>query len=90
MKEKIITVTEAARSFSDCINRAHYQNTTFVLVKNGIPFARLTPAHGRHCTGRDLAEALAETGLSAEEARAWRRDIQTANKNLKAPGDRWQ
>ena len=35
MKRTTITVTEAARNFADCINRAHYQNTSFVLLKNG-------------------------------------------------------
>ncbi len=40
MSETIITVTEAARNFADCVNRSHYQKTTFVLLKNGVPFAR--------------------------------------------------
>ena len=35
MKETIITVTEAARNFADCINRTHYQGTSFLLLKNG-------------------------------------------------------
>ena len=26
-------MTEAARNFADCVNRAHYQGTTFLLVK---------------------------------------------------------
>jgi len=90
MKEETITVTEAARNFSDCLNRAHYQNTTFVLVKNGVPFARLAPAHARHCTGRQLAEAIEGAVLSAKEAQAWRRDIQFVRKSVKAPRDKWQ
>ena len=36
MKAKTITVTEAARNFADCVNRAHYQQVTFVLLKNGV------------------------------------------------------
>ena len=59
MKEMTITVTEAARNFADCVNRAHYQGTTFVLLKNGKPFARIAPDAEKRCTGRDLAEALA-------------------------------
>lgn len=42
------------------------------------------------CTGRDLAEALAKTKLSEEEAKAWRRDLQTARKTLRAPADKWR
>ncbi len=40
MKKVVITVTEAARNFSDFVNRAHYQNMSFVLVKNGKPVGR--------------------------------------------------
>ena len=43
MKEVTITVTEATRNFADCVNRAHYQNTSFALLKNGRPFARIEP-----------------------------------------------
>jgi prevent-host-death family protein len=45
MKKKCITVTEASRNFADCVNRAHSQDITFVLLKNGEPFARLVPAN---------------------------------------------
>ena len=34
MKETPISVTDAARNFADCVNRVHYQNVTFVLLKN--------------------------------------------------------
>jgi antitoxin (DNA-binding transcriptional repressor) of toxin-antitoxin stability system len=90
MKEQAITVTEAARNFADCINRAHYQDITFVLLKNGLPFARLTPAHEKVCTGRDLAQALAKAPLSASEAKTWRKDLQAGRKILKPPVNRWE
>jgi len=38
MRKLTISVTEAARNFADCVNRAHYQNITFLLVKNGSPW----------------------------------------------------
>lgn len=90
MKETTITVTEAARNFADCVNRAHYQQTTFVLLKNGKPFARIAPEHEKRCTGRDLAEALARADLSAEEAGHWHRDLLAARETLKAPSDKWR
>jgi hypothetical protein len=37
MKKAVITVTEAARNFAHCVNRAHHQNTSFVLLQNGKP-----------------------------------------------------
>jgi prevent-host-death family protein len=90
MRKTTISVTEAARNFADCVNRAHYQNMTFVLVKNGSPVARLIPDGEKVCAGRELAEALEETRLSAEEAAAWQRDLQTARKALKPPTDKWR
>ena len=82
MRKTSISVTEAARNFADCVNRAHYQNVTFVLLKNGLPFARLGPNIQKVCRGSDLAEALAKTGLPAKEARAWHRNLQAARKRL--------
>jgi len=90
VKKTTITVTEAARNFADCVNRAHYQNVTFVLLKNGVPVARLVPDNEKVCTGRDLAEALARIELTSEDAKAWRRDLQAARKTLKAPSDKWR
>jgi hypothetical protein len=90
MKKTVISVTEAARNFADCVNRAHYQNVTFVLLKNGLPFARLVPDGEKVCVGRELAEALGGTELPADEASAWHRDLETARKALRAPADRWR
>ncbi|MBI3863103.1 MAG: hypothetical protein HY290_14525 [Planctomycetia bacterium] len=90
MSDTPISVTEAARNFADCVNRAHYQNQTFVLIKNGVPFARLVPAGETTCRGKDLAEALADVELSPAEARAWQRDLKGARKRLKPPRDAWE
>ena len=90
MKTTVISVTEAARNFADCVNRAHYQNVTFVLLKNGKPVARLVPDGHKGCTGADLALALRKVDLSAAEAKAWRRDLSKARKALKPPTDKWR
>jgi hypothetical protein len=90
MKKTTISVTEAARHFADCVNRAHYQNVTFALLKNGLPFARLVPDSEKVCAGRDLAEALAGEELPQEDALGWHRDLLAARKTLKAPADKWQ
>ena len=70
--------------FCRCINRAHYQNVTFVLLKNGKPVARLVPDNEKVCLGRDLAETLAKADLPQSEARGWRRYFRAARKKLKA------
>ena len=68
MSETIITVTEAARNFADCVNRVHCQSQTFVLLTNGMPFARLSPAGRPVCSGSDLAAALDSVELSDADA----------------------
>jgi antitoxin (DNA-binding transcriptional repressor) of toxin-antitoxin stability system len=90
MKTTTISVTEAARNFADCVNRAHYQNVTFVLLKNGSPVARLVPDGKKVCLGRDLAEALSKVELSVEEARAWSRDLKKGRKSLTPQADKWR
>jgi antitoxin (DNA-binding transcriptional repressor) of toxin-antitoxin stability system len=90
MKTTPISVTEAARNFADCVNRVRYQNVTFVLLKNGIPVARLVPDGGEVCLGRDLARVLRKVELPADEAVAWNRDLKKARKRLKPQPDKWR
>lgn len=90
MKIRTISVTDAARNFADCVNRAHYQDVTFVLLKNGSPVARLVPDRARVCLGKELAAVLEEVDLPEDEARAWYRDLSTSRKALKPPTNRWR
>jgi antitoxin (DNA-binding transcriptional repressor) of toxin-antitoxin stability system len=90
MIEQTISVTEAARSFADCVNRVYYQGATFVLLRNGTRVARLAPDYEKRCLGRDLAAALEGVALSRNEAKAWRRDWRAARKTLTAPVNRWR
>lgn len=90
MNDTSISVTEAVRNFAECVNRVYYQQQSFVLLKNGVPFARLIPAGDSVCLGRRLAEVLGETKLPAEQTRLWNRDLKVARTKLKAPPDKWQ
>jgi len=94
MIEKAISVTEAARNFSDCINRAFYQGASFVLQKNGVPVARIVPAEGKAATGRDLAAALGpalrNVHLGQNEATAWLHELEQARRTLRPPVHKWQ
>ena len=90
MAKTTISVTEAARNFADCVNRAHYQNVTFVLLKNGSPVARIIPDNEKVCTGRELAEVVAKVELVPEEAAAWHEDLQNGRKTLRTPIDKWR
>jgi antitoxin (DNA-binding transcriptional repressor) of toxin-antitoxin stability system len=93
MKTVWISVTEAARNFADCVNRARYQGTTFVFKKNGKAVARLVPEGTKHKTGKDLALALREglegARLTRDEADAWIRDLNEARRNDQPPAGKW-
>jgi antitoxin (DNA-binding transcriptional repressor) of toxin-antitoxin stability system len=87
MREQAISVTGAARNFSDCINRTRYQGTTFILHKNGVPVARSVPAEKKPGKALKLTGASGETELSREpdsgneETAASPRDLEQARKN---------
>jgi len=90
MKEKAITVTEAARDFAGCVNRAHHERMIFVLLENGVPIARLVPETEKRLTAGELADALRDNPLSAEEAESWREEIRRARETLVPPKERWR
>jgi prevent-host-death family protein len=87
MRELVISVTQAARRFADCINRVRYQGTSFVLHKNGVPVARIVPIEPT--SGSDLerlAVSLREARLEAElDQEAVERLIAGPDESPKAP-----
>jgi len=52
MNSNVLTVTEAVRRFSDCINRVAYRHESFILRKGNKPVAELRPVP----TGRRLGD----------------------------------
>jgi prevent-host-death family protein len=68
MQTRSISVTEAARNFSDCVNRARYQGVTFILHRNGVPVARLVPETQAQSPSADEAPAVDAGERGATEA----------------------
>jgi len=86
---KTMTVTEAARHFSELISCVHYRGESAVLLKGGKPVAKVLPAR-KPKTGRDLAVILGRLPhLSAKEAAAFGRDIENARRNLPPLVSKW-
>ena len=75
MREEVISVTEAARNFADCVNRVRYQNVTFVLLKNGVPVARIVPDApiAQQVVDEGAAHAAVFMRLPPQRDRSWRR-----------------
>jgi antitoxin (DNA-binding transcriptional repressor) of toxin-antitoxin stability system len=53
-----ITATEAARSFSELMNRVRYRGESFVVERGGKPICEILPAGPPTFSGRDLATLL--------------------------------
>lgn len=89
-----ITVTDASRNFSDCINRARYQGTRFILQKGGVPVARIEPAESQPRKGSELAAALKQAvegvHVGAEEATSWLHDLEQARGSLQPQVRPWR
>jgi prevent-host-death family protein len=86
METREISVTEASRNFSDCVNRARYQGTTFILLKGGAPVARIVPVAQKLSLGRELAgalrSALEDVHVGEKEATSWLHDLEQARGSL--------
>lgn len=86
---KTVTVTEAARNFSDFVSRVHYRGESALLVKGGRPMVKVTPAR-RANTGRDLAKIWSKMPhLNHKEADAFGRDLESAREKLPTLKSKW-
>ena len=56
--ESRISVTVAARSLSDVLNRVRYRGESFVFERGGEAVCRIVPAGPPRCTVADLVRAL--------------------------------
>jgi antitoxin (DNA-binding transcriptional repressor) of toxin-antitoxin stability system len=89
-----ISVTEASRNFADCVSRARYQGTSFILLKGGSPVACLVPAARKPKKGLELAAALQKAvdgiHVGEEEATSWLHDLEQARGSLQPQVRPWR
>ena len=85
--ERELSVTEAARNFSDVVARAHYRGESVRLTKNGRTMARIVPVEEERPpkTGTGLAAlwvAPERPRLTPAEARVLEADLKAARAGL--------
>lgn len=79
-----LTVTEAARHFSDYVSRVSYRHESFVLCKGRKPVAELRPVPGGRRLG-DLPGLLRSLPhLSKSDAASFAEDVESTRKALAA------
>ena len=54
----MISATEAARNFSDLINRVSYRGETYTVERGGRPMCQISPVESPRCTGAELLNVL--------------------------------
>ena len=90
MIDRKMTVTEAARHFSDLVNRTYYRGESTVLVRSGEPVAMLVPIGGASVTGRDwLSRWRLMPHLDVEDAEDFAHCIESARENIGPPDSPW-
>lgn len=83
-----ISVTEAARNFSDLINRVNYQGQTFLLTRGGKVVARLTGPE-KVITGAELARLWEQQPkLEPEDAELWEKQLAEDRASVLPPEER--
>jgi len=55
---RVISATEAARSFSELLDRVCYRGETFVIERGGEPVCEMSPVTPLHFTGADFLTLL--------------------------------
>ena len=90
MKDRKMTVTEAARNFADLVSRSFYKGESTILMKSGEPVAKIVPIGDGSHLGRDLAARWREMAhLSTEDAAAFADDVEGAREKLSMPDSQW-
>jgi prevent-host-death family protein len=86
---KTMTVSDAARNFSEFVNRVHSGGEGTLLVKGGMPMVKVIPAR-RAKLGRELADVWPKLPhLSLAEATAFEADIAEARRKLPPVSSKW-
>ncbi|MDG4560647.1 MAG: hypothetical protein P9E88_05070 [Candidatus Competibacter sp.] len=95
MTIQTITATEAARAFSELLNRVRYAHQSFVILRGGERVARIEPATAPTAptapTGSELDRLLADAipHLGMDEAACFDADIQAARAQLDGSERSW-
>lgn len=62
-----ISASEAARRFSEVVNRVRYRNETFIVKRGGEPVCEIVPVRTKTFTGRDFVKLLRTLPHPGEE-----------------------
>jgi prevent-host-death family protein len=87
----LISATDAARNFSDLLNRVRYRGERFEVSRGGEVVARVEPPLRKRTTVAALRALLkALPPLTPEEAAAWTEEWRANRKSAPLPPSSWE
>jgi prevent-host-death family protein len=88
---RYVTVTDAARNFSDLVNRVYYRGERMILTRNGNPVAFLTPPAPVAKSARELATGWEDQPhLDPVDAARFADELTQARQALPSAEGRWE
>jgi antitoxin (DNA-binding transcriptional repressor) of toxin-antitoxin stability system len=91
MREKTMSIRDAAKQLAVVAERAHNRQESTLLVRNGEPVARIVPVLVRAKKGKELARVWTTLPhLSPDEAEALEADLTAARKRLPPLESQWE
>ena len=90
MKKTTISVTEAARNFSDILNRAQYHGESFEVTRGNEVVVKIEPVKPKRLTVGEFREIWKNLPpLDPEDAAAWEEDQKLIRASAPAAPYKW-
>lgn len=83
-----LSATQAARTFSDLLNRVRYRGEAFVIERGGEPVCEISPVKPPRFTGADLAALL--RSLPKPDAGFWDAVEEATRQETGIPESAWE
>jgi len=85
-----ITATEAARNFSDLLNRVEYKGESFEITRGKEVVAQIVPTERKKFTVGDLKDFLNNLPpLDKDDATEWAQQLREIRAGAKLPDPKW-
>ena len=85
---RTISATQAARTFSDLLNRIHYRGEAFVIERGGEPVCEMSPIQPPRFTGADVVSLL--RSLPKPDREFWDDVEEATRQNATIPRSLWE
>lgn len=85
---RVISATDAARSFSELLDRVCYRGETFVIERGGEPVCQMSHVKSAHFTGADLIALL--DSLPHPDAAYWEAVEDATRQKPMVPESPWE